>query len=539
MLVRPRFWGFFVLDLERAFAFYWNIKAVVLVGGVFLLLMVLTESDFGLSLLGAAWVYWSGFMQWWYSSSSMLPEMVGAAALIVVAFHYVAFSSRRWAIVTAAIIGWACIVDFVSSFYPPFQVPLGYLIVALVGGSIGPRLTTIKSDMAFRVACGAAMVTLGGLALVVYYRDAKPAIDLMRGTVYPGTRISAGGDVTAAQVFGGLYGFFMTEDHFPRQWGNVCEASNFALLFPIPAGALLWRAWRRRFVTWVEWGLLGYIALVLAWLMLGWPTRLAVASGFALTHDMRPLAGLGPASILLCCVFLKGRHSELPDGLGGKIAVVALLAVSVLLLSVNFDLATDGFATPAQVALVTSATVLAGYLLLARKRVAFAACILAPSIWSYLLVNPVAVALEPITGMKALREVSDIVGRDPAGRWAVYGDASFANLFKAAGARVFNGTNYVPPLEDLRILDPESSAASIYNRYAQIELTARPGSQVVFALVDPDLYTIAIDPKSDLWSRLDIRYMALPFETRDPEFLQRASLVTPLPAIGLWVYRRF
>jgi hypothetical protein len=538
MLVRPQFWGFFILDLERGFAFYWNMKAFLLLAGVFLLLMLLTANDFGVSLLGTAWVFFSGFMQWWYSSPSMLPETVGCFALLLVAAHHLALSSRRWVIGAAALVCAVCLLNSVLSLYPPFQVPLFYLGIAILVGSLGPRLLASqqKRDFAFRCGCAVLALSVVAVALALYYKDAKPAIDLMRGTVYPGSRMLSGGEVTLAQVFGGFYGIFMSETSSPKPWGNVCESSNFVLLFPVPMAALLWRAWRKRRVTVLEWCLSVYLILGLAWMTLRWPHALAAASAFGLSPGRRWLLGFGLSSIILCCVFLADRRVDLPSGLGGRLAVASSLCVLLIVFAAEFGHATGYFATAGQAAIVILVTGTAGYLLLARKRIAFAVCLLVPSVWAYGLVNPVAVGLGPILDTKLFREVSRIVDRDPDARWTVYGNHITPDVVKATGAQVFNGTKVLPPLEDFRVLDPSSTAATAYNRFAHITLDPEKRAGVVFTLTQVDLYSVRIDPMNDVWRRLRIRYVALPFAAEDPEFLGATSLVLELPESKLWVY---
>jgi len=330
----------------------------------------------------------------------------------------------------------------------------------------------------------------------------------------------------------------MSEERFPSKWYNVCEASNFVLLFPVPMAALLWWAWRRRaHVSALEWSLIAYIVVVLSWMAVGWPRFLAVASGFERSQGTRPLLGLGLASIILCCVFMARTQVSLPRGLGTRLAVAASLVAALVLYSLGFNRATQAFATDNQVALVCLLAAAAGYLLLTRRRIAFAACVLLPNIWSHGLVNPVGTGLGPIIDTRLVREVTPLIHRDPTARWAVYGPHVVADLFKAAGAQVFNGTKFVPPLEDLRVIDPMSSSTSIYNRYAHVELEPRPGSDATFTLGHGDWYTIHMDPKSDVWRRLGVRYVVLPQASTDPDFLAAAALVLELPDLGLWVYR--
>ncbi len=538
MLLRPQFWGFFSLDLERGFAFAWNMKAVLLLGGVFLLLMVLTGNDAWVSLLGACWVFFSGFTQWWYSTPLMLPELAGYLALALVALHYLVLSTSRLVMVLSAAAFAVSALNCAWTFYPPFQIPLLYLGLALLAGSLGPRLAAgaWKSKLGFRATCATtALLAIAG-ALVLYYFDARQAIELMRGTTYPGSRVATGGDVTLAQLFSGAYGFFMTEKTFPRMWGNVCEASNFLLLFPIPAAVSLWRAWRRQAVSALEWSLLLYLAIVCSWMVVGGPRWWALATGFSLSHDTRWLVGVGLASVVSCCVFLAQERDDLPEGLGRRLGLGASILALLLLHAWNFNRVTGGFARAEHVALSSLMLGAAGYLLLARRRGLFALGILVPGVWFFGLVNPVAAGLGPILESKLFRDVERITARDPGARWICYGSFVQANLLKAAGARVFNGTNVVPPLAELHLLDPDSSEASIYNRYAHMSLASGEGTGVTFTLNKGDLYTVGIDPRSDLWRQLGIRYVVLPRAATDVVFLRMASLVQ---AIGgqTWIYR--
>jgi hypothetical protein len=541
MFFRPQFWGFFALDLERAFAFYWDIKAVLLLGGVFLLLMLLTRNDFAISLFGSMWVFFSAFIQWWYSGNSMPPDMVGCLALIVVAVHYIVLSEIRWKIAAASVIFVVCCLNFALHFYPPLQVPLFYLGLAVLAGSLVPKTVKgpeVRRDFGYRAAWGVSAIIAVAVLLLIYYRDALTAINLMRNTSYPGARLLTGGDVTFAQLFSGFYGFVMTEGHFPQQWKNICEASSFVLLFPIPIVALLWRRFRHKPVSGIEWSLAAYLVLVSVWMTIGAPRIIALLTGFSRTHEGRPFVGLGPASIMLCCIFLSRSKTDFALSYRGKLLGASVLLISLLLFSWHFNSVTGGFATSAQVALVVSITAGAGYLLLVRKRALFMACILVPNIWAHALVNPVATGLSPLTSSRVYREVARIASEEPEAGWAVYGSHVTANLFKAAGAKVFNGTNYSPPLEKLRILDPSSSSMPIYNRFAHIMLVPAASAETKFSLIAPDLYSIAIDPKHSFWSKLGVKYITLTYPSNDPEFLEHTTPVASFREAGLWLYRR-
>ena len=179
----------------------------------------------------------------------------------------------------------------------------------------------------------------------------------------------------------------------------------------------------------------------------------------------------------------------------------------------------------------------AAYCLLSRSRAGLALCILVPAAWAYCLVNPITVGLKPITEAPLFREVRALVEQDPAGRWAVFGPYALADFIKAAGARVVNGTQIVPPLELLRAIDSDGSHYDTYNRYGHVALEPRRGTDIGFKLVYQDSYTIEIDPNASVWSRVGVDYFVLPYEGQDEEFLGRTTALSSVPESGVWIYK--
>jgi hypothetical protein len=96
-----------------------------------------------------------------------------------------------------------------------------------------------------------------------------------------------------------------------------------------------------------------------------------------------------------------------------------------------------------------------------------------------------------------------------------------------AGANVFNGMNVIPRIDDFRVIDPEGSGMSVYNRYGYMVLVPEQGSTITLTNVQNDLFEMHVDPKSDVWRDLGIRYVVLPAASTDPGFLAKT---TPMKA---------
>jgi hypothetical protein len=130
-LFRPQFWGFFVLPVEYGYAFFWQCKALFLVGGVFTWLLFLTGSS-RWAIAGALWFFFSPFTQWSYSWPSALPEMIGLACFATVFLCYLLVGQNTRALATAAIGFTICTVDFALCAYVPHMIPVAWLSIAVV-----------------------------------------------------------------------------------------------------------------------------------------------------------------------------------------------------------------------------------------------------------------------------------------------------------------------------------------------------------------------------------------------------------------------
>ena len=77
-IFRPQFWMFFILDLEHAFAWYWNLKWYVMIVGGFLFFRIVSRADPLATIAGTLLTFFAPYIQWWYSTGAALPETVGS-----------------------------------------------------------------------------------------------------------------------------------------------------------------------------------------------------------------------------------------------------------------------------------------------------------------------------------------------------------------------------------------------------------------------------------------------------------------------------
>lgn len=551
-LFRPQLWGFFVLDFERGFSFYWCCKVfdLLLAAGWFLWQLGLRHR--GLVLFGTVWIFFSSYVQWWFSTPAMLPEMVTTWAICTgCAIQFFKHGNAlRLLAVLAVFLFFG--VNFVLCLYPPFQIPLLYLSFTLVAGVWIERRRTQAPWCAWRgtllIGAGLAAIVL---VLLPFWVDVRSTLDLLNGTVYPGGRRSSGGDLSLLKLLSGTIGFFESERAVPSVYENICEASNFyPLWLPAAIGVLVAR-WRNRSpVTPLVAALLLLLAGLSLYCLVPVPKWILRMTLLTFTTERRTLLVIGLANILFCCLFLQRYTSRIFTRRGAlAIGLVFCFAIAALLYGVKlrdpasrsdtFQAAAVTWNGPlgATLPLLVNIAILTLFFWEEMRRwlpTAFGALL----VFSNGGINPVMRGLSPLLDSDAFRTIEKIRATDPRGKWIVYEDLILVQLVKATGAKVLNGIKILPDLSFLRRLDPKGDYDSIYNRYANIlcELPQRPGESN-FALVFPNLYIMFLPPELAILEADGYRYVLFPRVWANAP-LFGFSLIHELEANKIWIYQR-
>ena len=134
--------------------------------------------------------------------------------------------------------------------------------------------------------------------------------------------------------------------------------------------------------------------------------------------------------------------------------------------------------------------------------------------------------------------------KDPSARWALMGNTRLTHLLKANGIDLFNSVKLVPPMKDMKVLDPTGRNDSIYNRYAWMTMNSKQVSQffdvnwndtVMFRQTFQDGYTIFIDPCSPKLKQLGVKYFV--FDTV-PNPKEIRCMTKLKENAGLFIYKR-
>lgn len=522
-IFKPQNWGYFSMGVERGFSFWWNFKIFGLLGGFFLLLMLLTRNHFWLSLTGSLWVLLSGFTQWWFST--MMVELLASFALMFVGLCYLFLARKKALVAAGAMLLTVFGLDFVLFFYPPFQVPLGWLTLFLAGAyfTTGGRWQLLKIGLKTRLPIAAGLGLLAAFVLYLFYQDTRETIHAILNTDYPGRRVDSGGDTGLVRMFSGFTWEPSGELDYPKVWFNASETSNFIMLFPV---VLL--AWYRNYILKVRnkpiiTALLLYLFLISIWLLVRLPAPLARLSLMSYVPTNRAILALGIASILVTLIYLAGNdssemdadHAEKPAGAGAPMdrafARNSALAFFVLLnlYGLLYIQTTGEDFRYRYVILMAGFFAVLSWLILTRRRAAFSVLILL-ALTPYLTVNPLARGMDPVFENRIYLAGSELASREPDTRWIVFGNPSLAALLKASGMEIVNGAKYTPDLDFYAAIDPTGDNRAIYNRYAHTTFNepALPAEPAGFRLLSGDAYAVDISPCSEDMKKLGIDHFA-------------------------------
>jgi hypothetical protein len=539
---RPQFYGFFIFDFTRGFSFYWCAKFFgLLVAAGWALRQIGVRSRL-IVIFGAVWVLLSSYVQWWFSSPAMLPEML-ASWFTCLGCAVTLFKDRHWGRTTLALTGFIFFaINFALCLYPPYQIPLTLLFFAMLAGiwrESRHESGAASSKRAFLLVFAGVI----GVALILlpFCLDVRSTLEMIAHTVYPGARRSAGGELSLFELFSGVLGFFEYEQSHPDVYDNISEASNFYPLWPAVA-LMMFVAWYRGKVRPAPMLVILSIFLVglSAYCVLPLPPWLLRISFLNFATEPRALLALGMASIFFCCLFLDRYRAVVFSRSGSLVAVVAFWLGVVFLLWFARSQNTVYFADPWHwIEPLANSAVILFLLFWDRLRyrwlpIALGVLLVA----SNFPINPIARGLSPLVDSAAFKAIDRIRAGDPDGKWIVYHTRYFAQLVKATGAGVFNGTKVVPDLSLFHQLDPERAYEQVYNRYANVgcEIPGLP-HEASASLVYFDYYIWFLPPDSPVLIAANYRYVLIPREWPDSALSGFVFLEKITPG-DLWIYRR-
>src|SRR6266571_2993107 len=512
-LSRPATWGYFFLGAQRGLAWYWWFRVVSCFTVLYLLLEIILKGHRGLAAFGSFWYCASAYVVCW----SLWPtQLVFFGALGCVAgYHLLATSKHFVQIVSAALLGLS-IPGFVMFLYPPWQVPVGYLFLfVFVGLFIRDGLYhSFKLRSKYRMLCLIGALALASGLTLSFLFTCLPDLKVMSNTIYPGKRVSVGGDYSFAMLFKGLYNLATIRSVEPKI-GDESEASSYYYLFPaVFVGILLSRRLRTKLGL-MGWLLIAYLAAILVFLLAGVPERVARATLLSYVPPYRADIAVGLASIILCVyalALIKDVKTEAGDGWSRLVPAMTALAVAALffLHGVALMKATEAFPPANALVLVSLLGGILSYCLLAGRAAIFCGALAVIAVATTALFNPLATNLDHIYKSELAQQIVRFNNQSvERPLWLSYGGVYPGMLITALGGRSLTGVQWPPQLSLWRSLAPNAPGYErAYNRYAEVSLEYRENPNwVSFRNPNQGVLIVGLDPRYPALKSLGARYV--------------------------------
>lgn len=498
-LVKPATWGFFVLPLPQALAWYWWFPFFSCFAVLWVLLLRLGLSDWRVGAIWAAAISYSPYSVAFSGWPAYL-LFFGVFSLLCV---MQILRNSHWAPAAMWGVLLGCAVSgYILVLYPAWQISLGYLLwgvtLAWCWGLRRSLFFGRSQFLALLLSIGVTVLLLGA-----WWQDAAPAIHSIQETIYPGRRsANVGGDIDSWFFIKGLLSINTMYQTPPLM--DASDAGSIVwLLIPL-ALAMAWQCWRQRRLDAMGWVLAAYIVFALWYAYIGLPEPLARISLWGRVISYRLDLALGLAQLLLLAWLWRFRHKA-PRWLALLAAALSLIAFMWCWQQIPVIIAnalSPGF-------LFLSALVwsFAAYCLVVGRLLWGSAMVAGWMLVSALPFNPLVQApTSPLTLIPELRNHL-VVGE----RVAVIGERRWSMLLPAAGVAVVNAVHYHPPRALWQRLDPQGLQATVYNRYQRLllRLQDQPAGQAPFALHSPrlDEVVLSMDPVRFDFSSLQASYV--------------------------------
>ncbi|MDX1388143.1 MAG: hypothetical protein R3344_03085 [Acidobacteriota bacterium] len=513
-LFRPTTWGFFVGN-DIGMAWMWWMQVLGLLVTWYFVLLVVTRQRVWLAALGSLVLVLSPFLQFWSFNAAPLIIYTGLCFLGAVAI--LTGETRRATIGGGALLGWSA-GCFGLAVYPPYQVALAFLLIAMIAGFVLERREEFLSRRwkppLTALGLAAAITFAAGFG---FYLAAGDAIELIRGTAYPGERFSTGGEGIVWQLLNANLWLPMRADDYGAV-RNISEAASFWLFFPVVGVGVVFASLRnRRRLDWLSVVLVLYCVVLSIYLLIGFPAWLSRITLFGMMTGTRALIGIGLADLLLLLRFLSRERVEKESPYFAIAVAVAwwlLLAIPGWPLHDAFPEIGLGFFH-----LAAGANGILAYFIVRRGFGAAVVGVMAGGLaLCTLWFNPVVIGGSSYLLDNALsRKIVEIDREhDGATVWAAYGSVQHPNLFRVLGVRAVNGVMPLPQLAQWRRVDPEGDDLDIYNRYAHFRLM--PGSENVrLELRQDDWVDVIANPTADNLGALGVTHVLIVSDRRPPD----------------------
>ena len=477
-LFRPFFWGYLFLPKGMGLSFYWLGRLIVLLLVSFELGMLITKENKTLSLVYSLLITLSPLVQWWFGVNFLVEMLIFGQMAVLLLDKFMLSNDFKKRLLISVLIAF-CGVAYTVSVYPAWQVPIAYIILALMIWVVYKNwreFTFSKKDLIHFIVFSVILI----VSLIYIFTKSYDALFTTLNTYYPGGRKYFGGVDLYYGAANPTYLLDYMRTLFyaltPQQLPVKISLAYFVSFFPL--GIILYSI--VQFVQKQRDVLLHLLMAVyiffLVYYFITFPEIVGKITLLSMSMSTRLLV-----IITLVDVFLVIRSLAVLkpiDFLGKSFSVkslaISLLLVGIVLFSDFYFMGTKYYS----VSMLIVSFVLFGitfFFILnsaENKKAQFGllCCVVVISVAAGAFANPIESGVDYYYDQPIIQEVSSIVESDPDAIWVVEGHEMFINEIIGSGAHTLNSVNIYPNFDLFSKLDPNNESYDIYNRYSHLKI---------------------------------------------------------------------
>lgn len=465
---KPFNWGYLIFGAEKGVSWYWSFKMIGMLLLGFEFSMILTKKNRFLSVIGGFWITFTPAIQWWFMQH--LGDVVYFSLAIAVALYHYFHSDSKLKKIGMALILVSSIIGFTLVIYPAFQIPFAYLLMAFFLFEFIWALKNGRIKKWDWIVIASTLILSGSIIIYTLYRSWDALVSTLN-TVYPGRRLSVGGDITISH-FSDIFISILLPFKIPSGMNQVESATSVsffpALLIAIPIVLKKEKIRSNLFGIF----LVLYSTLLAAYSIIGIPKWLAKVTFFSYVTGSRAwqtLAVIGVFTSIWFISYLWREHKEIPKAAVTMIMVAILCIISIIAIKDINCLAYLGKNYILGFTLIYALITLT--FVFSYKKV-FVALFLPLIVVSGMTINPLVKGIGVIENKALSSEVESIVKSDSNAYWVT--ETMAYNYPQMFGAKTINSVRFYPDVKLMSILDPNKKFEDDWNRYAHMRVTLTP-----------------------------------------------------------------
>lgn len=459
LLAKPLVWGYVLLGNEYGLSWYWCMKIILMILFSFEFIMILTRKNKKLSVLGALLISFAPAIQWWFVPH-LSDVFLWGMGLLVTGYHFFTATKKWFKNLLTLIIPFLAI-GFVLALYPPLQVPVGLIAVALLIAFLirdKEKITFAKKDI-IRII-GMLIVVIGIVGYEVLC--SKNAITLLSNTDYPGTRMLLGNDSTIDDIFTNLVTLFLPYKSIT--YSNNCEISDFLHFGPLCL-LIFFMSYKKlkeaqdkdliigKFLT-------GILIIELVYMLIGFPPLLSKITLFSYINRMFSVYGFTATVYTIYIVHILYKNKNLLSKKEKRICLITCFIFYLFLITKESLTYLPLWIYLVEIGLFTFLL----SLILNRQKYLPYALTISLIMFSGFFINPITIGTKSITEHQIVKETKKLQEEDD-GYFLTTDNIITGSLLLANGNKVLNAVNYYPDFEKWNKIDPTGEHKTFYNRY--------------------------------------------------------------------------